>query len=184
MTKYLLIFLLLICVNLSAEPRSRPDNWATPIVETSLENLHRVDKNIYRSSQPEAKDISDLKSLGIKEILNLRYFHNNNGDIKDAKFDLHRVPMNTFNVSEEDLIQALKILQNRKGPILVHCWHGSDRTGTTIAAYRIIFNNWSKQQALDEMINGGFGYHSSIFPNLPTLIEQLDVAKIRKDLGL
>ncbi|MEN8190310.1 MAG: hypothetical protein ABFS19_10720 [Thermodesulfobacteriota bacterium] len=67
------------------------------------------------------------------------------------------------------------MISSRKGSILVHCWYGSDRTGVTIAAYRIIFNNWSKSEALDEMINGGYGYHEKIFPGLVQLVENLDV---------
>ena len=184
MVKYFLILLLALTFNVNADPKVRPDNWAIPIINTSLVNLHIIDKNIYRSSQPEEKDIEDLKALGIKEILNLRYFHNNNGEIKNAGFKLHRVGMNAFTINEEQLIKALRMIKDRKGPLLVHCWHGSDRTGTTIAAYRIVFNNWSKQQALDEMINGGFGYHDSMFPNLVTLINELDINKIRKSLGI
>ena len=178
------IVTLLLLSNIAAEPRVRPDNWATSIIGTPLENIHRVDKGLYRSSQPMPEHIADIKALDIREILNLRYFHNNNGEISNANFKLHRVPMNTFSVTEDDIIQALRIIKNRQGPMLVHCWHGSDRTGTTIAAYRMVFNNWSKEQALDEMINGGFGYHSSIFPNLVELIEQLNIFEIRKKLGL
>ena len=49
--------------------------------------------------------------------------------------------MNAGKVSQEQLIDALRIIKNRKGPVLLHCWHGSDRTGATVAAYRIVFNN-------------------------------------------
>ena len=73
---------------------------------------------------------------------------------------------------------------NKKGPILIHCWHGSGRTGVTIAAYRIIFNSWSKSQVLDEMTNGGYGYHSKIYPELIRLVEGLDVKKIEAALNI
>jgi len=92
--------------------------------------------------------------------------------------------MNALNISEQQSIEALRVIKDRKGPMLIHCWHGSDRTGTTIAAYRIIFNNWSKTQAQDEMINDGFGYHSRLFPNLVELIQELNVEKIQKALGI
>lgn len=43
--------------------------------------------------------------------------------------------------------------------MVVHCWHGSDRTGAVIAAYRIVQQGWSQHDAIDEMINGGYGFH-------------------------
>jgi len=41
-----------------------------------------------------------------------------------------------------------------------------------------------EEQAIDEMINGGFGYHYIKFPNLVKLINDLDVRKIKKKLSL
>lgn len=92
--------------------------------------------------------------------------------------------MNAGEVTENQLIQALRIIKNRKGPILIHCWHGSDRTGVTVAAYRIIFNNWTKEQAVDEMVNGGTGYHSTFYPNLVVLLKNLNIEKIKKELNI
>ena len=120
--------------------------------------------------------------LGIKEVLNLRDWHSDKDDISDKNFLLHRIKINTGNITEEQVIEALQIIKNRKGPILIHCWHGSDRTGVIIASYRIIFNNWSKSQALDEMTNGGYGYHATIYPELVTLVENLDINKIKHAL--
>lgn len=184
MTKYSILFFLLITTTCYAEPRIRPDVWAKPIIGTNLENIYLVDKGIFRSEQPQKEDINDLKSLGIKEVLSLRELHGDKDDISDTNFSLHRVKVNTGNITEEQIIKALRIIKNRKGPILIHCWHGSDRTGVTIAAYRIIFNNWSKSQALDEMTNGGYGYHSKIYPELVEVVEGLDINNIKKSLNL
>jgi len=38
-------------------------------------------------------------------------------------------------------------------------------------------------QAIDEMTRGGFGFHS-IWKNLPKLIEDLDVEKVKAAAGL
>lgn len=181
---YFALILLFAAMHAHSEPRLRPDTWAKPIIGTHLSNLYQVDKGVYRSKQPDEEDVSDLQHLGIKEILNLREYHKDGGEVGKSYFLLNRIPMDAGKVTQAQLIQALKIIQLRKGPILVHCWHGSDRTGTTIAAYRIIFNHWSKQQALDEMINGGYGYHARMYPNLVELINGLDVKKVRAELGL
>jgi len=185
-SKYAFVFILLLFTaqSTTAEPRIRPDNWGRPIIGTHLSNLYQVDQGIFRSEQPDEEDINDLQLLGITQILNLREYHEDGGEVGKTRFTLNRVPMDTGKVTQEQLVQALRIIQHRKGPILVHCWHGSDRTGTTIAAYRIIFNGWNKQQALDEMIHGGYGYHARFYPNLVDLVKNLDVQKMRGELGL
>lgn len=87
-------------------------------------------------------------------------------------------------MSQDDILHALTIIKNTQTPLLIHCWHGSDRTGTIVAAYRIVFQNWSKAQAIDEMIHGGYGYHRSIYPQLIVLIHKLDTPAMKKSLGL
>jgi protein tyrosine/serine phosphatase len=146
--------------------------------------MYLVDGDIYRSGQPKRRDLSTLKSLGINDVLSLRQFHSDKDDIADDAIRLHRVRMTADKITLQQIIEALRIIKNREGPILVHCWHGSDRTGVTVAAYRIIFNNWSKSQALDEMVNGGYGYHQEVFPGLVDLVNNLDIAAIKKSLKL
>lgn len=184
MKNALFVCLLLLSFNIDAEPRFRPETWATPIINTSLDNFYRVDKGIYRSAQPDEYDIDDLQTLGITQVLNLRKFHDDEDELGDKNFTLYDVPMIATSVSEKQILEALHVINNRKQPILIHCWHGSDRTGVTIAAYRMVFNNWTKKQALDEMKHGGYGYHAFAFPNLVALIEKLDTTKIRNELGL
>jgi len=178
------IVLLSLSLAVQAAPRERPAAWSTAMIDTGMTNLYQVDKGVYRAAQPDDDDIGDLKAIGIKEVLNLREYHHDNGELDGARLILKRVPMNAGEVTQAQLIEALRIIKQRKGPILIHCWHGSDRTGVTVAAYRILFNHWSKQQALDEMIHGGYGYHAGIFPNLVELVKKLDIPAMRKALQL
>lgn len=183
MRSFIFALLLLSHSMAFAEPRIRPDTWARPVIDTELENFHRVDDGLYRAGQPDDDDFADMKSLGIKEILNLREFHSDD-EAKEHKFRVHRVKMDAGEVTAAQLLEALKYIKNREGPLLVHCWHGSDRTGATIAAYRMVFQNWDRQQAIDEMVNGGYGHHETIYDNLPELLKTLDVEKMRRELGL
>lgn len=183
MNKHLLMFLLLIPSLVYAEPRLRPESWGQPIIGTRLKNIYLVDKGIYRSEQPGREDLGTIKSLGIKEVLNLREFHSDDDDIADKRLVLHRVKMRAGNITEQQIIESLRIIKNRRGPILIHCWHGSDRTGVIIAAYRVIFNHWSTSDALDEMVNGGYGYHATVYPELTGLVEKMDAEKIKKALN-
>ena len=63
----------------------------------------------------------------------------------------------------------------------MHCWHGSDRTGTVIAMYRMVVQGWSREDALDELVNGGYGYHT-IYRNIPAYIRNVDIDSIRQQL--
>ena len=64
----------------------------------------------------------------------------------------------------------------------MHCLHGADRTGVIIAIYRIIYQGWTKSQAIDEMENGGFNFHS-IFFNIPAYINNADIPVIKAALA-
>ena len=50
----------------------------------------------------------------------------------------------------------------------------ADRTGTVCAVYRVAVDGWTKEEAIREMREGGFGFHE-VWKNLPRWIEGLDV---------
>jgi tyrosine-protein phosphatase SIW14 len=62
----------------------------------------------------------------------------------------------------------------------VHCWHSSDRTGSFVAACRIVFRNWTPADALDELRHGGFGYHERWFTNIVKFFETLNADDLRR----
>ena len=66
-------------------------------------------------------------------------------------------------------------------PVFVHCQYGSDRTGMMCAAYRVVVCGWSNDEAIDEMVNGGFGFHRQ-WQDLVEFIRRLDVDRIKKQL--
>jgi protein tyrosine/serine phosphatase len=155
---------------------------AVKINDCGLANLYKVDEGVYRSEQPDKKQFQALEKYGIKEILNLRYWHSDKRHAKATNLTLHRVKMNAHNANDFDVVSALRIIKNRKGPILIHCHHGSDRTGLVIAMYRLVFLNETKENVIDEMINGGFGFHE-IYDNIPRYINNVNVNNIRKQLN-
>jgi tyrosine-protein phosphatase SIW14 len=147
------------------------------------ENFHRVDDKVWRSAQPEREDFLELKKLGIKEILNLREWHDDARKVGNTAMRLHKVPMDTGDLREKDLLQAVKILRDSPGPILVHCWHGSDRTGTVVALYRMVVNGWTRERAIAEFITPAYGYHAKTYPELRKYLESVDIAAFKKALG-
>jgi len=161
-------------------PRERPVAWAAPLISTTLENCYRVSPELYRCEQPDPKDIPDLQALGIRALLNLRNYHTDSAGFEKAGFTLLLQRMEANEVTVDDLVAALRQFRGAPKPVMVHCWHGSDRTGAVVAAYRIVFQGWTPAAALDELRHGGFGYHEKSFPNIMTLFGTLDAVELRR----
>jgi tyrosine-protein phosphatase SIW14 len=90
--------------------------------------------------------------------------------------------MKPESIKDDQIIKALKDLMDAPKPILVHCARGSDRTGVVIAMYRIIFQNWTKEEAIKEMRDGGYGFHTG-YTNIVSYIEKVDIEKMKKKLN-
>lgn len=88
--------------------------------------------------------------------------------------------MSAGGASEKDVITALKMLHKAQKPALVHCWQGSDRTGLIIAGYRMVYQNWPREDAIEEFRLGGFGYHARAYPNIVKLLETMDIEAVKK----
>lgn len=176
--KILILFLGFSVQLLFGQNTNRPANWAKKVETNDFINLYKVNDSIYRSEQPDSFDIQTLKQLGIKSILNLRFKHHDSVFIGKSSPELYAVNMKAQRIKDKDVINALKIMEKAPKPILIHCKHGSDRTGVILAMYRIVFQNWTKEQALDELKNGGYGFHK-IFMNIPAYIKKVDIEKIK-----
>lgn len=181
-----ILVVIILCLNTIAcsETQIRPSYWAAPVNGTVLGNFYALDDKVYRSAQPNRKAFLQLEEYGIKEVLNLRQFHTDDDEAAATDIKLSRVKMNAGFVSQAQILEALIIIKNSEGPILIHCWHGSDRTGIVAAAYRIVFQNWSKADAIEELSKGGYGYHSFIYSNIVDTLKTLDVLYLRSQLGL
>lgn len=151
---------------------------AVKIDIAGLNNMFRIDKDVYRSEQPETEDFALLEQYGIREILNLRYWHSDAAKMSQTSIKEHRVRMKAHDMNNREIVAALKIIDNRKGAILIHCHHGSDRTGIIVAMYRIVFQNWSKKEAIDEMLSEKFGFHP-IYKNIVRYIENVNVEGVK-----
>ncbi|WLT07110.1 tyrosine-protein phosphatase [Gilliamella apis] len=143
-------------------------------------NFYQVSNDIYRSEQPSLKQIKQLDKFGIKTIINLRLWHSDRDKVVNTGITEVWINMRAGNISDKKIIQILKTIKNSPKPILIHCWHGSDRTGVVVAMYRLIFQNWSKRQVIDELMQPEFGHHYNIYPNIKNYIDNVDVEQIRR----
>jgi protein tyrosine/serine phosphatase len=163
------------------EKAKRDPKWAQPIKLDGVPNLFKVTSHIYRSAQPTGDGFNNLKDMGIKTIINLRALHNDSDTPGITELDSD---MTAWHIEDEDVIYVLRtILGKGKGspPYLVHCRHGADRTGLIMAMFRIIVQGWSKDEAIDEMKHGGYGFHS-LFSNIVTYIQAADISALKKEI--
>lgn len=131
-----------------------------------------------------ATDADAVVDQPIKTIVSLRAFHDETELVAPfSALRLERIPLNTWRPKDEDVIRFLRIATTPAlQPVLVHCKHGADRTGTMVAIYRIAYEGWSKTQAMAEMTGGGFGFHP-VWKNLLRYIENLDVDTIKAEVA-
>jgi len=121
-----------------------------------LPNFHQVNENLYRGAQPQRGALKKLSELGIKTVINLR---GASEDTRDEQAEAEASGMRYFNIpmpalgrpTDEQVERALAVIDARENwPVFVHCQRGADRTGVIIAVYRILRNQWTAEQAIDE----------------------------------
>jgi protein tyrosine/serine phosphatase len=157
--------------------------WATPVELDGVPNLHKVSDDLYRSAQPTAEGMRNLKKMGIETIVNLRSFHSDRSDIGNSGLAYEHIYMKNLHPERKEAVRFLQIVTNpKRTPVLVHCQSGADRTGLMSALYRVAVQGWSKDEALREMTDGGFGFHP-ILQNILAWFRELDVEGIKKEAG-
>lgn len=166
------------------DPRAaaaRPTTWAEPIARDGLPNFHRVSSTLYRGAQPTAEGIKELKSRGIKTIVNLRSFNSDRDEIGDTAITYEHITMKAWHPEDKEVVRFLRIVTDEeRSPVFVHCQHGADRTGTMCAIYRIAVQGWSKDDAIAEMTGGGFGFHPT-WDNLLEYLRSLDIDALKRE---
>jgi protein tyrosine phosphatase (PTP) superfamily phosphohydrolase (DUF442 family) len=156
---------------------------AVKLVRQGCPNLHLVTENLYRCAQPMAAGFAELERMGVKTVVNLSSKNIDQFYIGDKTLDYLHLPIKTWDPQIQQVVKFLKIATDPKSwPILLHCQHGADRTGTMVAAYRIVMQNWPKEKAIREMTHGGFDFHP-LWKNLPIFLDELDVERIKRQLA-
>ncbi|MDR2215719.1 MAG: dual specificity protein phosphatase family protein [Nevskiaceae bacterium] len=165
-----------------SEVAARPAQWATP-VDVSR-NLYRIEPGFYRAAQPNQGDAELMKQLGIRTIISFRAKHPDEGRLNFPDVKLVRIPMDTWSIRDDQIVAALRAIESARkdGPVLIHCQHGADRTGVVSAMYRIIEQGWTPEQALSELRDGGYGFHSIWF-NIPRYVRRVNIEALRAGLA-
>lgn len=168
----------------SKAPTKRPEKWAQKMDVPGVPNLHKVSDALYRSAQPSAGGMVQLKKKGIRTIVNLRSFHSDRDEIGDTGLGYEHIYMKAWHPEYKEVVRFLQIVTDkRRQPVLVHCMHGADRTGFMCAVYRVAVQGWSKKDAAKEMVEGGYNFHG-IWANLLDYLEELDIPALKKKVGI
>lgn len=125
-----------------------------------LPNFHEVHPFLFRSGEPTKQGLCKLKEMGIKTLIDLRAPSEQKFDEKEAAAELDmkyiRMVMTSAPPTKEQvstLLNEIKKAQQEpsNGKVLVHCAHGSDRTGCMIGIWRVTQESWSYDDAYKEM---------------------------------
>ena len=149
-------------------------------------NLFQVSEGLFRSEQLTAQDLDLLKQHNIQTIVNLRYFNRGEDQQEFGQTDVVLInqPLKSWHVSPKDIAKVLHVIQTQQqqGGVLVHCYHGSDRTGLIIGMYRVVIEGWNVDKAKTEMMQGPYGFHT-IWKNMPDLFNEKTIAQVKNELS-
>ncbi|MCK1789888.1 tyrosine-protein phosphatase [Pseudomonas violetae] len=160
---------------------TRPGEWAQP-VEIRY-NLFQMSPTLYRSALPDRAAVPLLTELKVATVINFLP-EPDSGWLSSPGITQIQLPYRTNHVDDADVLKVLRAIRDAEsnGPVLMHCKHGSDRTGLMAAMYRVVIQGWSKEEALDEMTQGGFGDNTH-FRDGVRYIMQVDTGKLRTALA-
>lgn len=179
------IFILTNCSARTINKTTDSKETAVPIKIQGVDNLYKVSETLFRSAQPTETGMKNIESFGIGTVISLRSKQKDTELAKNTELNLIHVSMRAWNPKYEDTVKVMYLLNpnnpdTNKKPILIHCYHGADRTGMMVALYRMVYQNWEREKALNEMLNGGYGYHS-MWKDIVTFIKIVDIEQLRKD---
>lgn len=151
--------------------------FAEKINVPGVSDFGKVNDFLYRGAQPKNNGVEQLQAFGIDTIVDLRAeLH---GLIANERQRAESLGIRFINLpgsgwatpKDEEIAQFFTlVLERPQRRIFIHCWLGGDRSGMFIAAYRIAFDGWSPQQAIEEM--RAFHYLQFWHPNMARWVKR------------
>jgi tyrosine-protein phosphatase SIW14 len=149
-----------------------------PASMPAVPGFARVSDTLYRGAQPAEEGFAQLQKLGIKTVVSLRYLESDQEDIEGLGLRYVHLHFNPFHPEEEDVVDFLNVVTDPDNqPVFVHCRQGVDRTGMMVAIYRVVVQDWPRQQAIDEM--KALGSHE-VWKDIQQYMQDFDAQKIKR----
>ena len=131
-------------------------NWTK--VTQVFDNFYEVVPNkLYRSKQLDGETLGKyIDKYRFAAVINLRGINSDKKWWRDEKDICENRNVPFYNIamsacrlpSKEEIKELIKIFENVKGPIYLHCQGGADRTGLATAIYMMLMQGKTNQEAL------------------------------------
>jgi len=167
---------------LNAPDYSPTRSWSQPCNTCihGVESFAKVSPALWRGAQPTEEGFRNLERAGAKTVINLRHDSDDYEDFSmlgETHLKYLHIPMRAWYPDQAQLVILMKVLERTlkdpdSSPVFVHCEEGKDRTGYSIATYRMVFEGWNSNDSILEMYD--FRFNALWFYN-PTFLESLDV---------
>jgi tyrosine-protein phosphatase SIW14 len=128
-----------------------------------LSRYTQVTPTIWRGPRPEGEDFDEINKRfkyvlsleGIKEDEKEKIQFKPSIKLISYPISFSEIYFTGLNQSSFDILLGTLSLYSID-PTLVHCQHGEDRTGLVIAAYRVRYQGWTKETAMEEALKLGY----------------------------
>ncbi len=176
----------MVCALLCTQPLLA-QSTASPVMQSAygeklkLPGVHnggRINAVLFRGAQPQMQGLQELKKLGVTTIVDLR-----GEDLDKQKWEQTQaealgmrfvsIPVSGWSPPNNDQVAKFLLLFSAKEgkaleKVFVHCRFGDDRTGVFVATYRMAYEGWLPQQAMNEMYF--FGFNGFWHPSMKSFI--------------
>ena len=108
--------------------------------------------HILRSSQPDGRFVQHLRDeYGLQRIVSLIGETEAHATARALGIEVTTYDWSSDHLPPRGELEAVLGLLDETAPVLVHCKGGLDRTGYTMAFYRVTRQGWTLEDALEEM---------------------------------
>lgn len=124
-----------------------------------LPNFHEVHPFLYRSGEPTEAGLEKAKQKGITTLIDLRGGDKSREEAQWAKklgMKYINLPMTAEPPTPKQIDTFMTTVKAaeanpKNGSVLVHCAHGSDRTGCMVGIWRVSEDHWDYDKTYAEM---------------------------------
>ncbi len=151
-----------------------------------IRNLREVHPWLFRGGEPPPQAFDTLNQMGVTTVVDLRDSVKmaNAEKVLCKRYGINfvHIPMShRMAPTKQQINEFLKIVEKAKehtgkGSVFVHCTMGDDRTGCMVAISRMAQDDYTFDEAYEEMLHFGFHRH---FDSLTTAVREYAVSHNR-----